>query len=892
MPSGDDNEVAVIVQNIPEDVQEGELWDYFFQEQNGGGEVNSIEYIEDSCCAIVVFQSEEVAKRVASTTHSIHDTRLFTGISSKYDVEGHGDGAYRLYWSDDDDDTDDDGDNDHDHDDDDDDSDGDDEILYTRIVHKDVAGDQVQSDNSDSSNENKYFGEGPFVKVEATITRRVLEKFGPLEDVLRMLSDQSGVITRKGRQQIVVIGALDQINHVEQLLGDQKVSRRVGAANRVRSVDVLPQRKKGVDTIIPPYMFHRDSTARPKSAHHSLGMPHKAIKVQELPRLYLIFCFKETLREIQDKCHVLILYRGDESVIFHPCIPAQGAQIDEAYRTYSSLYSHVANDLQEEKVDCPSQQPLDMIKRLVTSSYPGVMLHSGDKGTDTALIVGILEDDVAAAVTMYHDISQLDESELTKMIKEIDDQVDPFKDNVDADSWEKKTLKSVYAGPLAATEPGPLLATDIATTSGVGSTASNDATSSGIQISILTGDICKETVDIIVNAANNRLEHIGGVALAILKAAGEIIQKESNEYIKKHGKLSVGDVVESSPGKLKCMNILHAVGPRWKETPVNQRRQLLSVTYDNILRKANKLKASSIAMPMISAGIYGYPKKMCVEVVYQSIMDFTAANPSSILRYIRLIDRSSEAVQALQNYFTRKGVSPHRLCTTETHSVVRGVHDEKDDESNQSFRSERANQKMKTRASSKTADVEEVDNTCKICISDIVDGKQLSKCKHRFCRSCIDEALKHDSRCPLCREPQREMIGNQPSGTMTHHTDRSRGLPGYERFGVIVIDYHIPSGIQSEDHPSPGRWFQGTSRTAYLPENREGREVLDLLHKAFDNRLIFTVGTSHTSGLTDCVVWNDIHHKTSRDGGPAAYGYPDEDYLRRVKDELASKGIK
>ena len=96
-------------------------------------------------------------------------------------------------------------------------------------------------------------------------------------------------------------------------------------------------------------------------------------------------------------------------------------------------------------------------------------------------------------------------------------------------------------------------------------------------------------------------------------------------------------------------------------------------------------------------------------------------------------------------------------------------------------------------------------------------------------------------------------------------------LPFYETFvgyGTIVIDYHFPSGLQGPEHPFPGRYYDGASRTAYLPDNREGREVLQLLRRAFDARLVFTIGTCFTAGLPNQVIWNDIHHKTNRFGGP------------------------
>ncbi len=93
-------------------------------------------------------------------------------------------------------------------------------------------------------------------------------------------------------------------------------------------------------------------------------------------------------------------------------------------------------------------------------------------------------------------------------------------------------------------------------------------------------------------------------------------------------------------------------------------------------------------------------------------------------------------------------------------------------------------------------------------------------------------------------------------------------LPGYGDCGTIEIHYDIPNGTQSKLHPHPGKMFHGAYRVAYLPDNFEGREVLQLLKRAFDARLIFTVGTSVTSGQTDVVTWNDVHHKTNTYGGP------------------------
>ena len=94
-------------------------------------------------------------------------------------------------------------------------------------------------------------------------------------------------------------------------------------------------------------------------------------------------------------------------------------------------------------------------------------------------------------------------------------------------------------------------------------------------------------------------------------------------------------------------------------------------------------------------------------------------------------------------------------------------------------------------------------------------------------------------------------------------------LPGHDGFNTIKIIYYIPSGVQGPNHPHPGRQFTGDTRYAYLPDSPEGKEVLSLLQRAFEAKLIFTVGRSATSNKANTIIWNnDIHHKTCRDGGP------------------------
>src|SRR4051812_30158462 len=91
---------------------------------------------------------------------------------------------------------------------------------------------------------------------------------------------------------------------------------------------------------------------------------------------------------------------------------------------------------------------------------------------------------------------------------------------------------------------------------------------------------------------------------------------------------------------------------------------------------------------------------------------------------------------------------------------------------------------------------------------------------------------------------------------------------GYQGDATIEITYSFPSGMQGPLNPNPNQHYTGTTRKGYLPNNKEGKEILELLRRAFDDQHIFTIGRSATTGQDNVITWNDIHHKTSIYGGP------------------------
>lgn len=101
---------------------------------------------------------------------------------------------------------------------------------------------------------------------------------------------------------------------------------------------------------------------------------------------------------------------------------------------------------------------------------------------------------------------------------------------------------------------------------------------------------------------------------------------------------------------------------------------------------------------------------------------------------------------------------------------------------------------------------------------------------------------------------------------------------------------HLATHRSRVKNPCPGLHLFTRPSLLSPPPFPRG-QVLELLKVAWKRRLIFTVGTSSTTGETDTVVWNEIHHKTEMDRNVTGHGYPDPNYLQNVLAELAAQGV-
>ncbi len=139
-------------------------------------------------------------------------------------------------------------------------------------------------------------------------------------------------------------------------------------------------------------------------------------------------------------------------------------------------------------------------------------------------------------------------------------------------------------------------------------------------LELLKGDITELDTEAIVNAANEYLKHGGGVAGVISQKGGPIIQRESDEWVKKHGPVKTGSCAITSGGNLKAKFVIHAVGPVYDGT--SRSAELLASAVKCSLKMADEHNIKSIALPAISTGIFGYPMGEAAEVILKTILEY------------------------------------------------------------------------------------------------------------------------------------------------------------------------------------------------------------------------------------------------------------------------------
>lgn len=182
---------------------------------------------------------------------------------------------------------------------------------------------------------------------------------------------------------------------------------------------------------------------------------------------------------------------------------------------------------------------------------------------------------------------------------------------------------------------------------------------------IVRQDLTKMKVDAVVNAANTELRMGGGVCGAIFNAAGA---RELQAACNKLAPVRTGQAAITPGFALEAGHIIHAVGPVYSESNAEQSEILLRSAYTNALRLAAENKCESIAFPLISSGIYGYPKEEALRVATSAIQDFLAGHDLDV--YLAVFDKAAFAVSEkllgeVASYIDEHYVEKHRVTRRE-----------------------------------------------------------------------------------------------------------------------------------------------------------------------------------------------------------------------------------
>lgn len=173
----------------------------------------------------------------------------------------------------------------------------------------------------------------------------------------------------------------------------------------------------------------------------------------------------------------------------------------------------------------------------------------------------------------------------------------------------------------------------------------------GVQVSVWKADLTNCPVDAVVNAANENLQHYGGLAQALSEAGGPQIQKESQDHISAFGVVKTGNAIVAGAGSLLCKNIIHAVGPRLSphasQSDLIQAERLLKKTIHSILDRVKEMRLKSVAIPAISSGLFLYPLPQCADAIVTAVKGYYERSSGHRPKEIRLVNHDEPTVKEM-----------------------------------------------------------------------------------------------------------------------------------------------------------------------------------------------------------------------------------------------------
>jgi O-acetyl-ADP-ribose deacetylase (regulator of RNase III) len=180
----------------------------------------------------------------------------------------------------------------------------------------------------------------------------------------------------------------------------------------------------------------------------------------------------------------------------------------------------------------------------------------------------------------------------------------------------------------------------------------------GAKVALRQGDLTTFKIDAIVNAANVQLQHGGGLAAAISRRGGPTIQQESDAWVRLNGPAGHDRPAVTGAGSLPCRYVIHAVGPVWGEGDEDRK---LTLAVRSALETAATLTLTSLGLPAISTGIFGFPKPRAAAITFDAIAAHFEAEPTTSLRRVDVVVSDGPTLEVFEDAFGRRFPRPHPL---------------------------------------------------------------------------------------------------------------------------------------------------------------------------------------------------------------------------------------
>ena len=431
------------------------------------------------------------------------------------------------------------------------------------------------------------------------------------EDILEVVKENTGIAYRKGAKNIIIItGTMDQIEVAHKLL-QCLVNQKVKLEKKVTNYGD----NAGLTSVGMNELGNDKSNI---SGSNSFEVQPQFIKLLKL------VC-NDNLQEIEEKFCVQIECDENTSKVF---ITSKNTSVQDHFQkgcdAFIDLYQKFVPNIGREEVGLPKGADTAFIQRAITT---------------TEAINAMVCEKREKTLVVY-----AEKKSIKSLVQSLKEELDLTNDQ--SSKRTKRDQDSTRRGAREAID-----------TSQQGQ---HHVLNNEVNLSLYQGDITDERVDAIVNAANDWLQHGGGVAAAIVRKGGRQIQDESNWITGQYGPLNVGCATYTSAGKLACRYVIHTVGPEWRKHGKEKSKYFLRLAcIESLHIAALQLQLSSIALTAISSGIFGMPKDICAEVMFAAIEEFSSSDEAefSTLRDVRIVIIDKPTLTVFQEEFVKRYVT-------------------------------------------------------------------------------------------------------------------------------------------------------------------------------------------------------------------------------------------